>query len=165
MPAESNLADKATPTIVLLIGLPGSGKSTWLAGRQGIVSSDAIRELLTDDATDQSINSRVFATVRFLLRERLKAGRPRTFLDATNLTLRERNAYFKIAKTFAARVEGVYFDVPLEVCKRRNLGRSRVVPEAAMDRLAARLQQPKLEEGFASIIVVSDRLPTKGPEE
>ena len=48
--------------IVVLVGLPGSGKSTYLE-RLGVtpLSSDAIRQLLADDATDQTIHARVFA--------------------------------------------------------------------------------------------------------
>src|SRR6266404_2169050 len=73
--------------IVVLVGLPGSGKSTYLE-RLGItpLSSDAIRQLLADDATDQSIHGRVFATIRYLLRQRLAIGRALTYVDATHLT-------------------------------------------------------------------------------
>jgi len=77
--------------IVLAVGLPGSGKSTYLA-RLGVnpISSDAIRLQLADDETDQTIHGRVFATVRYLLKQRLDLRRPVTFIDATNLTRRDR---------------------------------------------------------------------------
>src|ERR1035438_1329956 len=56
------LAATLRSTIVLLIGLPGSGKSTWVAKQKAVaLSSDAVRELLADDPTDQSIHARVFA--------------------------------------------------------------------------------------------------------
>ena len=77
--------------IVVLVGLPGSGKSTYLAER-GLtgLSSDGIRRLLADDETDQSIHDRVFQTLRYLLRQRLAIERPATYIDATNLTPQER---------------------------------------------------------------------------
>ena len=61
--------------IVVLVGLPGSGKSTYLTER-GLagLSSDRIRQLLADDETDQSIDDRVFQTLRYLLRHRLAIG-------------------------------------------------------------------------------------------
>ncbi|MGA3019708.1 MAG: AAA family ATPase [Bryobacteraceae bacterium] len=68
--------------IVVLVGLPGSGKSTYLE-RLGApaLSSDRIRGLLADDETDQTIHDRVFQTVRYLLRQRLEMGRPVTYID------------------------------------------------------------------------------------
>src|ERR1700736_976193 len=141
--------------IVVLIGLPGSGKTTYLE-RLGVtgLSSDAIRRLLADDETDQTMNDRVFETLRYLLRQRLSLGRPVTYVDATNLTPDERRPYIGIGKSFGCEVEALYFDVPLEVCMARNTQRHRVVPEDAMLKLAAKLQKPSLEEGFARIGVV-----------
>lgn len=142
------------PRLVLLVGLPGSGKSTW-ARRQGtaVVSTDEIRWMLADDATNQLIHSAVFATVRFLLRRRLELRRPVTYLDATNSTRHERRAYIRLGQMYDADVEAMYFDTPAEVCKERNRNRERVVPEWAIDAMAARLVPPSLDEGFASVTV------------
>ncbi len=64
--------------IILTVGLPGSGKSTYLH-RKGIqpLSSDTLRRWLLDDETDQSQQHRVFFALRFLLRMRLRMGRRR----------------------------------------------------------------------------------------
>ena len=143
--------------IVVLVGLPGSGKSTYLA-RLGApaLSSDAIRKLLADDETDQGANDRVFQTLRYLLRHRLALGRPVTYIDATNLTPEERRVYLGIGQSFGCQVEAVFFDVPLEVCRQRNAGRHRVVPEEALERLAGRLVPPSQEEGFDRVTVVKE---------
>ena len=114
--------------MVVLVGLPGSGKSTW-AERRGFtpLSSDAIRQLLADDATDQTIHRRVFLTLRFLLRQRLAIGRPVSCVDATSLTPAERAPYIAMARRVGCDAEAVFFDVPLEVCRARNGARGRVV--------------------------------------
>jgi len=140
---------------VVLVGLPGSGKSSWLE-RQGIVgiSSDWIRQVLADDATDQTLHPRVFLTMRYLLRHRLAIGRAVSYVDATHLTPEERQPYIQIGRWYGCDVEALYFDVPLEVCRERNLRRDRVVPEEAMARMAAKLTPPDVAEGFVKVTVV-----------
>ncbi len=50
--------------IVITVGLPGSGKSTYLARRHiNAISSDEVRRMIADDPTDQSIHKQVFATI------------------------------------------------------------------------------------------------------
>jgi predicted kinase len=155
--------------IVVMIGLPGCGKSTYAAQRNlPVISSDAIRHQLADDASDQTIHARVFATVRYLLRQRLELGMPVTYIDATNLRRRDRRAYIRIGEMYDCDVEALFFDVPLEVCKARNRNRPRIVPEEAMDLLARRLKPPSLSEGFTRIYLATAGEPqpiaTREPE-
>jgi predicted kinase len=141
--------------IVVLSGLPGSGKSTWLE-RKGVsaISSDAIRKLLADDETDQSIHPQVFQTVRYLLELRLSIGRPVTYIDATNLTPDERRPYIEIGRAHGCEIEAVFFDVPLAVCLERNARRPRMVPVEAMEKMALKLVPPDAAEGFARVTAV-----------
>jgi predicted kinase len=147
--------------VVLSIGLPGSGKSTWFK-RHNILplSSDMVRILLFDDVTEQRYQDLVFSTLRSMLRGRLLARRPWNYVDATNLSPHERRSWIKLAHDFGYEAHAVFFDVPPEVCIERNRRRERNVPEDVMQRMAAKLRPPKFEEGFAKITVV--RLKGKG---
>ncbi len=145
------------PRIVVLVGLPGCGKSTYL-DRLGAprLSSDDLRALLADDPTNQNIHGRVFRALRYLLRERLQLRRPVTYVDATNLTPRERRAYIRLGDLYDGEVEALYFDVPVEVCMERNRGRTRIVPEDVMLKMAAKLKPPSVEEGFSRVTIVRE---------
>ena len=138
--------------VVLSIGLPGSGKSSWFK-RNNItpLSSDLLRGLLFDDPNEQRFQDLVFSNLRSLLRARLVARRPMNYVDATNLSPHERQGWIKLAHDYGYEVHAVFFDVPLEVCLDRNRKRQRVVAEDVMRRMGAKLQPPTFEEGFTKI--------------
>jgi len=141
--------------VELAIGLSGSGKTSWFK-RHGVkpLSSDTLRGIVFDGMPKEHQQSLVSTTLRSLLRARLSAEVPRNHIDATNLSLRERGQWIKMARSSGYEVHAVYFDVPLEVCIRRNRRRGRTVNEEQMRKMATRLQPPSLEEGFSKITTV-----------
>ena len=158
-PPEPEAADRSSQAprgyVVLAIGLPGSGKTTWFR-RRGVtpLSSDLLRNILFDDVEEQRYQGLVFSTLRSLLRARLIARMPWNYVDATNLSIHERRQWIKMAKSFGYEVQAVFFDVPLEVCLERNRQRDRSVSEDIMHRMAEKLKPPVFEEGFEKITVV-----------
>jgi predicted kinase len=141
--------------VVLAIGLPGSGKTTWFKRRSVTpMSSDMLRTILFDDITEQRYQGLVFSTLRSLLRARLIAKMPWNYVDATNLSPHERRQWIKMAKSFGYDVQAVFFDVPLAVCMERNSKRERQVSDEVMQKMAERLRPPSFKEGFSKITVV-----------
>ena len=143
--------------MILLIGFPGSGKSTW-AERYSTnrnhtvsISSDKIREELYGDEATQGDNNKIFSLVRERAEEALKDCKD-VIIDATNMTAKDRSAYFDIAKTYGATVTGILFDIPIEECKRRNSKRDRIVPDFVYDKMTKHYEQPQLSEGFTMLI-------------
>lgn len=140
------------PRIVIAVGLPGSGKSTWFA-EQGVtpLSSDQMRVLLSDDEENQQIHQEVFEGLRALLELRLRTKQPVSYVDATHLKRVHRAPYFEIAERHGASIEALWFDVPLAICLIRNQGRDRQVPVEALEAMAADMEQPTVAEGFSQI--------------
>jgi predicted kinase len=155
VPATPAAPRASKGVVVLAIGLPGSGKSSWFK-RHNIraLSSDLLRDLLFDDPTEQRYQDLVFSNLRSMLKARMIARRPLNYVDATNLTPHDRHTWIKLARDYSYDVHAVFFDVPLEVCMERNQRRQRVVPEDAMRRMAAKFRPPTFEEGFSKITVV-----------
>jgi predicted kinase len=158
-PPEAQPAERSPQApkgyVVLAIGLPGSGKTTWFR-RRGVtpLSSDLLRNILFDDVEEQRYQGLVFSTLRSLLRARLIAKMPMNYVDATNLSIHERRQWIKMAKSFGYEVQAVFFDVPLDVCLERNRQRDRSVSEEIMRKMAEKLKPPVFEEGFEKITVV-----------
>ena len=143
--------------VTLLVGLPGAGKSQYLAARQiRAFSSDQVRLLLFDDEAEQGYQSEVFSLLRHMLRARLGAGKPRTFIDATHLTAQERRPAVALAEEFGYAACALFFDRPVELCLERNRQRGRQVADEVILAMAARLRAPSYHEGFARIFRIVD---------
>lgn len=127
------------PTLTVLIGLPGCGKSTYAKKKKEagitIISPDEIREELTGDMSDQSRNRDVFKLAHKRTKEALRCGYSVVF-DATDLTRKARNELLScIPDRHNTYVEYILFRVPLEECMKRNRQRSRRVPEEVIRRM------------------------------
>lgn len=141
----------------ILIGTPGSGKSTYCKNifpNVNVISLDEIRKELTGDITDQSQNDLVFSTGIKRLHNILK-NRQSVIWDATSVSRKIRKLLIDTARKYGAFVSMVHFDLPLEVCLERNYKRDRVVPEDIIKKFYHNMQSP-LPYEYDSLKVVDE---------
>lgn len=148
------------PCLVVLVGAAGAGKSTFAArwfGADEVLSSDAFRELVGGDPTDQRSTGRAFAALHRALRHRLRAGRL-TVVDATNVSRAARLALVREARLAGVPAVAVVLDLPPGLVLGRNAARpgGRAVPGevvrrhlAALARTLARDEPGR--EGFTAV--------------
>jgi predicted kinase len=146
------------PILAVMIGISGSGKSTFANGLKTsigaeLIETDAIREELTGDAADQSQNYRVFQIAKQRVSSLLSQGK-NVIIDATSVSEKDRKDWVEIGKKNNAELRAYFVNVPVEVAKKRNKSRTRQVPEDVIDRQSSRLQVPRKEEGFDYIKVI-----------
>jgi predicted kinase len=127
---------------IILVGLPGAGKSTFARAtfpRHEYISKDAFPPSARNKQTRQDA----------ALRAALAAGRS-VLVDNTSVTPADRAAIIAIAREFAARIVGYYFEVTTSEAIARNEGREgrAKVPKVAIFTSAKRLIPPALDEGF-----------------
>ncbi|TWT05917.1 ATP-binding protein [Planomicrobium sp. CPCC 101079] len=150
------------PLLKMLIGLPGSGKTTYArnlaATQQGWIhlSSDQISQN-NYASSDNSDSQNVFAEMYQQTAAALEAGK-NVIYDATNLASKRRRSLLNRLKNFQAETEAVVFLTPYTIAKTRNQKRSHPerVPDWVIERYIRSFQFPKLNENFNKVTVVFD---------
>jgi predicted kinase len=154
-PAADNLGGRfvslAIPrdALVLLIGVAASGKSTFAARHflpTEVLSSDALRAMITDDPHAQGATDDAFDLLHRLLAMRLRRGR-RTVVDATNVEGWARAELVAVARRHRRPVVAIVLDLPLEIAMARNLAR----PEPRPPNGALRRQHRWLQDTLAEL--------------
>jgi protein phosphatase len=149
------------PSLVVLIGAAGAGKST-LAGRlfaaDEIVSSDALRALISGDETDQRVSGVAFRILHRTVGQRLARGQL-TVVDATNTDAAVRRPLVARARAAGLPITAIVLDIERSTVARQNAGRSRVVDDQVIDRHLAAVRRTVdgdvlALEGFDQVVVL-----------
>ena len=124
------------PSLVLLVGAAGSGKST-LAARlfraDEIVSSDALRAIVSGDETDQRVSGVAFKILHRTVDRRLAEGRL-TVVDATNAVATIRRPLLQRSRLHGVPTVAIVLDLDPRVVHAQNAARSRIVDADVIER-------------------------------
>lgn len=140
-------------TVILMSGLPGSGKDTWLKRNRpelAVVSLDDLRAELDVDATDDQ--GAVIQKARADCRELLRAGRDFAF-NATNTMRQTRKRWIDLFADYQARVEVIYLEPPMRTIVQNNSQRTKPVPSSVIHRLAEKLEPPTWTESHSLTMI------------
>jgi protein phosphatase len=147
--------------LVVLIGPSGAGKSTFAARHFAptqVLSSDALRAMVADDANDQTVTDAAFELLHAALGMRL-ARRLLTVVDATNVERWARERLLAVARRHGRPAAAIVFDLPLATCLQRNAARNdRRLPAASIRRQHARMRASLdglVGEGFAPTVMLT----------
>lgn len=147
------------PILILLIGLPGSGKTTYAEKyisehHSNIIhlSSDKIRAELWGNEATQGDNNEVFSLMQSRAIETLNNGQSVVY-DATSITRKDRSYIISQCPKFA-KIETHIIWAPIETCIERDAARERTVGKEVIDRMLKRFQAPFYDEGIDEIKVI-----------
>ncbi|GAA3758589.1 polynucleotide kinase-phosphatase [Spinactinospora alkalitolerans] len=112
--------------LVVLVGVSGSGKSTFAARHfrpTQVISSDFCRGVVSDDTDDQGASADAFALLHHIVATRLRRGLL-AVVDATNVQRAVRGQLLRIAKEHDVLSTAIVLDVPERLAQERNRART-----------------------------------------
>lgn len=146
------------PSLILPVGIPGSGKTTYaekyIEEHPDTVhlSSDKIREELWGNEAIQGDNNQVFSLMQSRAIDALNNGQSVVY-DATNITRKDRSYIITLCPKFA-KIECHVIWAPIETCIERDAARERTVGKEVIDRMLKRFQAPYYDEGIDEIKII-----------
>ena len=154
-----------TPTLNILIGLPGSGKSTiankiftsWAHKQFTLICPDQIREdFCNGNRADQSKNGKVWSEAYSRVKGCMEAQVDIIF-DSTMVNPSKRSKLIKMGQDAGYYIVAHVVDVSLECAKKQNASRKWEVPEFIIDNMFKAFQFPSVDEGFDYIISYANK--------
>lgn len=154
-------------TLHILMGTPGSGKSTWIRNHLDEhtvwISRDDVRfSIVAEDEEYFSKEKQVFKEFIRRIDNALENGYD-VFADATHLNKASRNKLLRaVNHKLALNVDVIWIKTPLSECIYRNdnrKGTRSFVPRSVIRRMFYQIEKPEFEEGFDTIYIVEDNQP------
>jgi predicted kinase len=147
------------PTLVILVGIPGSGKThyaqNYISNCQKHtvhLSSDGIRAELYGDESVQGNPVEVFSLMQKRAVEALNSGYD-VIYDSTAMTRKDRAGIITACPKFV-KIEAHIIWAPIETCIERDAARDRTVGKAVIDKMLKRFQAPYFDEGIDEIKII-----------
>ncbi len=133
-----NIKDK---TILILIGIPASGKSTFYQQYFRDIKVISLDIVKTRNNEDKQLYDALNSQQSIVI-------------DNTNITINERHRYINLAKLYHYNIVGIYFQSMVDKSFKRNELRENKVSKKAILSKAKQLEQPNYDEGFDELYYV-----------
>lgn len=151
------------PTFIMMVGLPGSGKSTIVRDIKEkyppveVFSSDEYRQKLCGDENDQTKNELVFTTLYKDLIDAITLRGANVIFDATNISRKDRKRALDKVRHLAIKKIAYFIDTDFRECIDRDASRERSVGPHVIEKFIRRFEFPQKFEGFDDIVIHSQR--------
>jgi predicted kinase len=154
--------------IILVCGLPGSGKSHFArarfqqSGRKRVNRKEIRRLLYQMTNFGQAWSEKDFDTndeflvghVERKIIEHLLQEKKKLLIDNTHVSRESRKHYVAMARQAGKSIGAIFLDTAVITCLERNRGRADAIPERVISRLAAEKELPETSEGFKEVLVL-----------
>lgn len=146
------------PEIKIMIGLPRSGKSTWIeknkTEKDVVLCADKLRYLVYNQRFWNDGEPLMWSVHGVVLRMLLEQGKD-IIIDETNVSVNRRKPLIELAKKYGYKVIGVWVRTSKETClDRAVLTNDEVIPPV-IHRMWNEWQTPEIAEGLNEIVQVN----------